>query len=321
MRPLTKLSSLLAVSLATASAVAACVGDDAPGTMPGPTFTDGGDNPRGDDGSTPGKDGSTSPGNDAGTDSSPGVDSAVPPLDVKALPGLRLWLDSTQGLTKAMVGTDIVSWRDSSGKWADGGAGAPDGGAHTAVPVPFNGGGAVYPGVVANGIAGRPSVTFESGPKLAIANHDDFNPGTGDFAIAVVGSVSSGTGPFWRLMTASTAPQGVFFGTSMSCSFLGGLGAPAKCTSPEFTPSTSPHVFVVRRKAAQLLYRVDATTRSSYDFAATNPDLGVLTFQQASAFIGGGVVGQISELVFIVTPTDATSDKLEAHLKTKYAIP
>ena len=267
-------------------------------------------------------DGSVPTSDSAVGDSSPGVDAAVPPLDVKTLPGLRLWLESSQGLTKATVGADLVSWRDSSGRWADGGAGAPDGGAHLAVPVPYNGGGAVYPGIVANGIAGRPSVTFESGPKLAIANHDDFNPGTGDFVIAAVSAVSSGTGPFWRLMTQTSAPQGVFFGTSKSCTFLGAMAAPPTCTSPDFTPSTAPHVFVVRRKAAQLIFRVDSTSRATYDFAATNPDLGVLTFQQPNALIGGGVVGQLSELVFLIgAETDVDVDKLETYLKTKYAIP
>lgn len=320
MRQPTKLALFLATSVLTAAAIAACVGTDPAGTA-GPTTADGSPDPQGDGGKVD-TDGTMPTSDSAVADSAPGVDSAVPPLDVKTLPGLRLWLESSLGLTKDSVGTSVVSWRDSSGKWADGGAGAPDGGAHTAVPVASAGGGAVYPGVVANGIAGRPSVTFESGPKLAIANHDDFNPGTGDFVIAAVSAVSSGTGPFWRLMTMTSAPQGVFFGTSRSCTFLGAMSAPATCTSPEFTPSTAPHVFVVRRKAAQLIFRVDATSRATYDFAATNPDLGVLTFQQPSAFIGGGVVGQLSELVFLVGGrTDADVDTLETHLKTKYAIP
>lgn len=321
MRSATNITLFFASTFTAMAAIAACVGDDPESSPIIVSANEGGS-------VTPGSDGSSTPpdGNVQGTDSSsdagPGADAAKPPLDVRTLPGLRLWLESSQGLTKAAVGTDLVSWRDSSGHWADGGAGAPDGGAHLATPVAYNGGGAIYPGVVSNGIGGRPSVTFESGPKLAIPNHDDFNPGTGDFVIAAVASVSSGTGPFWRLLTASTAPSGTFFGTSMFCSFLGGLGAPAKCTSPEFTPSTAPHVFVVRRKVAQAIFRVDATSRGTYDFGVTNPDLGVLTFQQANAFIGGGVVGQVSELLLIVgATTDQDVDKLEAHLKTKYAIP
>ena len=165
-------------------------------------------------------------------------------------------------------------------------------------------------------------MTFETGPKLAVANHDDFNPGTGDFLMAAVGIINSGAGPFWRLVTATTAPSGTLFASDDFCSFLGAMGAPPKCTSPDYTPNTSPHVFVVRRKVAQALFRVDATTRATYDFGATPTDLGVQTFQQANAFIGGGFVGQVAELVIIIgSTTDADADKLEAHLKTKYAIP
>ncbi len=316
----TKIASFFLCSLATAAAIVACVGDDAAvvtGSTPPGSET--GTDPPGPDGSKVDTDGGAAV--DSAVDSASGADAALPPLDVKTLPGLRLWLESTQGLTKAAVGSDLVSWRDSSQHWADGGVGAPDGGAHTATPVPFSGGGAVYPGIVANGIAARPSVTFESGPKLAIANHDDFNPGTGDFVIAAVAAVSSGTGPFWRLMKQTSVPSGVFFGTSMSCTAFGVMGTPP-CTAPEYPPSTAPHVFVVRRKLTQLLFRVDSTSRASYDLGATNPDLGVLTFQQPNAFIGGGVVGQLSELVFLVgDPTDPKVDKLEAYLKTKYMIP
>ena len=177
MRTNPKLALFLASSLVTAAAIVACVGDDPSRNRSV------GRHPRVRTVATSARTVARSsptrsvPGTDSGVDSGPGVDSAVPPLDVRTLPGLRLWLESTSGLTKAAVGTDLVSWRDGSGYWADGGAGAPDGGAHTAIPIAFSGGGAVYPGVVANGIAGRPSVTFESGPKLGITNHDDFNPG------------------------------------------------------------------------------------------------------------------------------------------------
>src|SRR5690606_26577538 len=133
------------------------------------------------DGGAYANDGSTTTTTDAGVDA-----DAAAPHDVRTLPGLRLWLESTQDLTKVSDSSDVVSWRDSSGRWADGGAGTPDGGAHVAYPVPYNGGGALYPAVVANGIAGRTSVSFEEGHMLAITNHSDFDVGTGDFVIAAV---------------------------------------------------------------------------------------------------------------------------------------
>ena len=316
MRPLNVVALLLATSLGTAAAITACVGDDAVATTPDVT--------PGVEGGVPGVEGGPVADGSTGTDSSTGPDGntgdgATPALDVRTVPGLRLWLESTQNLTKAAAGNDIVSWKDSSGRWADGGAGTPDGGAHTAVPIPFSGGGAVYPSVVANGIAGRPSVGFDSGPKLSIPNHEDFAVGTGDFVVAVVGAISSGQGTLWRLTTATSAPSGVWLSAEKGCSSL----TPPKCTSPDYSPNTSPHVFVLRRKAAQEIFRVDGTSRGTLDFGVDNPNLSVSLFPTfASAMIGGGIVGQLSEILVVVGPTaDASLDKLEAHLKTKYAIP
>ncbi|MBS2015036.1 MAG: hypothetical protein JST00_19250 [Deltaproteobacteria bacterium] len=306
------------VSLSLASAILACVGDEPAtadaGASSGSSGTSEGGGGGTDDAAT-GTDGSsandaTTPGSDSGGDAGPTV------LDVRTLPGLRLWLESTQKLTKAAVGLDLVSWEDSSGRTPDGGV------PHVAKPIPYTGGGAVNPGVVANGIASRPSVTFEMGPKLGIPNHDDFNPGTGDFVIAVVGAVQSGTGPFWNLTTQSTAPSGTWLGPGKACTFLGALGAPPKCTTPEFTASTQPHVFVMRRKAAQSIFRVDGTSRGTYDFGVDNPNLGVLDFQQPNLVLGGSFVASMSELVLLVgSTTDASLDALESHLKKKYAIP
>jgi len=312
---------LVAASTVTAAAVTACVGDDPAAVV---TPGDEGGTVPGSEGGSPGSDGST-PTSDSSTAGDGAVvdaaDGATPAFDVKTIAGLRLWLESTKNVTKN--GNDIVSWADSSGRWADGGAGSPDGGPHTAYPIQFTGGGANYPGVVANGIAGRASVTFESGPKLSIANHDDFSVGTGDFFVAVVAAISSGGGTLWRLTTATSGPSGVYLSPEKGCSLpFGARGAQPKCTSPDYAPNTAPHLFVLRRKAAQEIFRVDGTSRGTLDFGVTNPDLSVSLFQTSTALIGGGVVAQMSELLVVVGPTtDASLDGIEAHLKTKYAIP
>ena len=118
-RSTVKLVLFLASSVLTAAAIAACVGDDSPATAVGPGAADGSPDPQGEGGKVD-TDGSVPASDSAVGDSSPGVDAAVPPLDVKTLPGLRLWLESSQGLTKASTGADIVSWSDSSGNWAAG---------------------------------------------------------------------------------------------------------------------------------------------------------------------------------------------------------
>lgn len=317
MRPVRLASFALASLAASVASLAGCFGDE-------PSMVPSGEGPAGEDGGAGALDGSLddAAGQADSASGDGGGDAARPPLDVRTLPGLRLWLESTQALTKAALGNDLVSWGDSSGRWADGGAGAPDGGAHAAVPVPFEGGGAINPSVTANGIAGRPSVGFDTGLRLAVANHEDFTVGTGDFVVAVVASVSSGSGAFWNLMLAASSARGTWLGATKACWYRNGFGDPTTCTSPDYSPSTSPHVFVARRKAAQLVFRVDGTSRGTYDFGVDNPNLGVAPFQQPSALIGGGIKAQLSELALVVGPTtDADLEALEAHLRAKYAIP
>jgi hypothetical protein len=78
----------------------------------------------------------------------------------------------------------------------------------------------------------------------------------------------------------------------------------------------------MRRKTSQSIFRVDGTSRGTYDFGVDNPDLGVLDFQQPNVVFGGAFVASMSELVLLIGPTtDANLDQLEAHLKTKYLIP
>jgi hypothetical protein len=309
-----------ALALTTAAVMFACVGSDpGPGSASTPT-NDSGDGPR-EDGSGITPSGDSGPGTDSSV--SDAGDGGPPPFDVRVLPGLRLWLESTHDLIKANAGTDVVSWGDGSQRW-DGGTnvGAPDGGRHVAFPVAYTLGGPLYPSIVTNGINGRPAVAFTDGPKLAVANHPDFELDTGDFVIVAVGSVSTGTGPFWRLMTATTGASGTNLLANSACTFMGARGASPDCTSPEYAPNTSAHTFVMRRKAAQLIFRVDATSRGTYDFGADNPNLTVFDFQQPNAFIGGAFAGQLAELIVVVGPTsDADLDRLETHLKAKYALP
>ncbi|AKV03642.1 hypothetical protein AKJ09_10305 [Labilithrix luteola] len=216
----------------------------------------------------------------------------------------------------------MVTWNDSSERWADGGSGAPDGGVHMAMPIPFNGGGAVYPTVVANGIAGRPSVAFESGPKLANANHADFDVQTGDFFIAFVAAINSGSGSFWSLMTSTTAATGTWLGSSKFCSFLGGLGAQPKCTSPEYSANTSPHAFIVRRKPARpssgsIEPRAGRTTSVATTRTSASPPTSSCSFRSVAPSSA-----QVAEIVMVVGPThDADFEFSEAYLQSKYALP
>jgi hypothetical protein len=255
---------------------------------------------------------------DSGGDSSSDAGSDGP-FDVRALAGLRLWLEASQGVTKS-DGMTLASWRDISNRWADAGpdSGAPDGGAHVAVA--STGGVGPSPYVDPNGPSGRPAIqiSYSSGSNfhLVIPNHEDFDVGKGDFLVALACKVTSG-GSLWRLMTETSQPQGVELTEQNACWFAG------KCTSPSFTPSNDIHVYVARRKSMQILFRTDGSTRGTYDLGGDgDPQLGVLTFQASFVKIGLDMNTEISEIVHAVGPTsDSDLGALEGYLKAKYGIP
>lgn len=302
---------LIALPTALIGTLLACVGDDPAVISPG---SDG----------SPTADTSTNdgPGTNPGSDSEAPIDAAgdgAVAFDVRALPGLRLWLESSQNLTPEAVGsTGFGSWRDSSGRWDGGtGAGRPDSGYHLVVPHQVN-----PPSIVANGFAGRPTVSFTAGNGyLRLERHPDFDFGTGDFLIAEVAKIISGSGPLWRFAPNASAGSEELLTPGSFC-WAYGLGVMNGCTTPAFTPSTEAHVFVARRKSSIFAFRVDASQRGSVDITGDPGDIQIGPFAQDYIFIGNNVTMQVSEVVVIVGPTtDADSNALETHLKAKYLIP
>ncbi len=295
--------------------LAACVGDD-PVVASSPAGEDGGSLPQG-DGAVAAQDGATgSP--DSSSPPDAGADATKPGYDVRALPGLRLWLESTRELVPEAVGsTGFGSWTDSSGRW-DGGAapGAPDGGKHVALPHNVN-----PPSIVANGINGRPTVSFVSGNGyLHLDNHEDFHFGLGDFLILEVAKVSSATGTLWSLRPGATGGSEESFAPGLLCVSFG-LGVSNGCTT-SFTPGTEAHVYAARRRSDLFTVRVDGAVRATLDRSGSPPDIFVNMFTGHYAFIGQDLGAQISEVVVVVGPTsDAELGKLETHLETKYALP
>ncbi len=298
-------SVFLAAAVAAGTAFAACVGDDPPSSAPSNGPADAATD-RGVIDGTPETDGSAT---DAGTD--------APAFDVLSMTGLRLWLESTRELVAESEGSSgFGAWYDSSGRW-DGGTGAPDGGRHVAMPHDVN-----APTIVANGIAGRPTVSFVSGNGyLHVAHHDDFQFGLGDFVIVEVAKVTSGDGPLWLFRPGGTAGTEESFFPGVFCVAYG-IGVMNGCTTPPYTPSTEPHVFAARRKSDVFTLRVDGSVRATLDRTADPPNIFVSPFSQEYAFIGNGITMQVSELLVVVGPTtDDVLDDLERHLKAKYLVP
>lgn len=260
---------------------------------------------------------SSSGGSSSGASSSgsSGTDAAdaTQPYDVKALAGLKLWLESTKEL--ALASGRLDKWADQSGAWEAGAPGAPDGGRHIAEPQDVN-----APILVSNGINGRPTLSFVSGSGYArVANHPDFRFGLGDFIIVEVAKVSSGNGPLWELRPNTSAGDQEQFLPDQLCVYFG--GAPG-CTAPPVTPPAGPHVFVGRRKGDIFTMRLDGTVQGSLDRTSDPVDISITEFQKPYAFIGNGVTMQLSEVIIVVGPTsDADLTTLENHLKGKYGIP
>ena len=313
---------IAAATMLTFAILAACVGDD-PDTTPGGGSSSGTTSSSG----TSGGDGSSSSGSTGNGRSSGGspdagdagtTGDATTPFEVRSLGGLKLWLESTKELSAGSSGgTPFGKWADQSGAWDGGGAGAPDGGRHIAEPHDVN-----PPTIVSNGINGRPTVAFTNGNgHVHIANHADWQFGVGDWIIVEVAKVSAGTGPLWELRPQATAGwEEQFFAGHLCVAY--GLGVTNGCTTPAYTPSTDPHVFVARRKGDAFSVRVDGTERSTIVRTGETTNIGVNQFAQPYVFIGKNLDVLVSEVIVVVGPTtDATLATLESHLKAKYAIP
>lgn len=323
MRRIVPLSA--AVSFASIAVVAACVGDDPSSS---PTTPDGGGSSSGTTSSGGSSSGGSSSGGSSGGSSSGGSssgdgsadagDSGPTPFDVRSLTGLKLWLESTKELTPGSSGgTPFGTWADQSAAWDAGGAGRPDGGRHIAEQQDVN-----APTIVANGINGRPTVAFVAGNGyVRIANHADWKFGLGDWIIVSVAKVTSGAGPLWQLRPQATAGSEEQVFTSHICVKYG-AGVTNGCTSPAYSASTDPHVYVARRKGDLFTLRVDGVERSTLNTSADPPNISVNEFTQPYVFIGNNTTMQVSEVIVQVGPiTDANLTTLENHLKTKFAIP
>lgn len=260
------------------------------------------------------QDGAAAPDSSTGTDA--GLDADAATFDPRSLSNLRLWLESSRGVTTGPGG--VVSWADGSGRWDGGGAGAPDGGQHQALHL----GAKTAPTLQNNGIAGRPSLSFQgstgNGDPLEIAMHPDFAIDTGDFLAAFALKLGTGDGLIFSHASMSIPRFGLMISNADFCWSLFARGGD-RCTTPKFALSTEPHVLVVLRKGKDMVFRVDGTTRSSANVLLDDPDL---TPSTPTLSLGAGPPSLVSEVVLLVGPTpDADRLALEAYMKSKYGIP
>ncbi len=305
-------SSRLAASALLFSLVTACVGDDAlrvdtVHAEPADAGDSASHNSGGNAGGNAGTATTTPDGGNVVTNDAGDAGSVMPAIDVRTLAGAKLWLESAHGLVSESAGsTGFGSWTDALG-------GTP----HVVVPQNVN-----PPSIVANGFGGRPTVAFTAGNGyLKLPRDEAFQVGTGDFFIAVVAKINSGSGPLWSFRPNATAGSEQLLTPTGFC-FAYGLGVTNGCTSAAAAPDTEAHVFMARRVSSLFDFTVDGTRRGSVDVGTNPAGIQIGQFAQDSVFIGGSVTMQVSELVLVVGPTpDATITQLGRELRAKYLIP
>jgi hypothetical protein len=276
---------------------------------------------------------------DSGGDSSDGA--TFTPLDVL---GLVLWLEGDVSSSLTTVASDAGPSRIT--KWADQTTHHNDATASISLPTRD-------PTVNATGINSLPTVHFNqgtggngsSGQMLTVAENTDtsLDWGTGDFFVAVVGDfdndISNGqnlgvgnffskssafgattsyTGPllYGNLPSLTTNPTvGLLFGT--------GSGAMDAVTTTTAYNTGSPHLFVTRRRGAQIDLFVDGTnvaTATSGTVDVTNLNsLRIGADGDANLVRLDGDIGEMIAVKGVLTMPDEAS--LNLYLKTKWATP
>lgn len=249
-----------------------------------------------------------------------------PGYDVAALPGLVLWLD------QASAGTSPTTWSDKSGKGHD---------AKT-------GGGCASPDRNAPVLKGIKALGFHETECFSIADHPDFQWGTGDFYVATVAH-NNYNDPTGAGGTTFTYPDGRFtrrrfgemfskipsgFGpgptvvfndwTDRSYKWVGSVDVTQMVKTPAPGRFAEPaHLVSFRRKGGVLELRIDGVVKSTMADAGAPIDVSAVGTPVA---IGGrpgltNFVGGIWEVVAVKgSLDDAPMTALENHMKAKYGL-
>jgi hypothetical protein len=283
--------------------------------------------------------------NDTGAgDGGDGGDGATfTPLDVL---GLVLWLEADVTSSITLVTLDAGPQRVS--EWADQTSHHNNANGNPSLPTRD-------PSVTASAINSLPAVHFNqgtntigsSGQMLTIAENTDtsLDWGTGDFFVAIVGDFDNavtngpnlGVGNFFSKSSAygpSLSYTGVlFFGNvpvllSNANPDVGLLFGTGSNTGDYVTTTTayntgSPHLFVMRRRGAQIDLFVDGTnvaTSTSSGVNVTNGNIVRIGADGDASFVRlDGDIGEMLAVKGVLAMGDEAN--LDSYLKTKWATP
>ncbi len=244
--------------------------------------------------------------------------------DPSQLSGLVLWLDAAKGVTQN--NNNVSAWADQTSHKNDASGG--------------QGNQSHQPTVVAKGINGLPVIRFtppqnyQQHQYLTIADNNDksLQWGTGDFAVALVGSYTNpatgqGAGStyfYFRATYNSQTTLGLFGNTTGggAVAAVGGTVGNVTVTSASTTNNDGkPHRWAIRRNGTALEVWVDGAKDTSNNAAADVTLANAIVFIGSRGFQGGYLQGDIAEELAVKgTLSDNDMTAIDTYLKTKYGL-
>jgi hypothetical protein len=246
---------------------------------------------------------------------------APDPFDVRDVPGLRIWLDGAQGVTKDAQNR-VTKWADQSGNANDAAAGDNN-----------------RPDFVASSFGTLPAIHFGTVrmPLLAIKDAPTLRWGADDYLLEVVAKFtnnpqSNGDGMPCLFAKGVQGAGVALFGnregsTGSGSGGPGATGRNASTVTSRVVRSTGalndgkPHVIALRRQGNTLDLRVDgavAATTNNVDTLNVDTQSAV----QIGALFGGTAFrldGEIAEVIAVVGEGSTSHlDQLETYLRAKY---
>ncbi len=231
-----------------------------------------------------------------------------------SLTGLVLWLDANVGVT---VTSTVSAWADQSGNNNNATQGTAN----------------FQPTVNATGVKGKPSIHFEAGTHLGIADTATLQWGTGDFYVALVMKEATASNTY-GMVFSKQAPNYPFPGPGIFANFTlpsqtttwGGQEDYTNYISTATTGlnNNAAHQFSFARAGTVLSVRIDGAPdgTNATDAGATDVSaVGSVVSIGANTTGGQALTGDIAEII-AVKGTTSQSDitNVEAYLKTKYSL-
>jgi hypothetical protein len=248
---------------------------------------------------------------------------APDPFDVREVPGLVIWLDGAQGVTKDNSNR-VSRWADQSGAGND--AVAPSE--------------TTRPEFVSNSMNGQPAIKFgvNRQPQLSMKDAESLRWGTDDFVLIVVtkfqnnpnsdvdgvgtlvskGGNGSGFGLFGNL---DGGPIGT--GSGGSTGRVAQVANSRVVRAPGEFNNGKPHVIALRRVEDVLELRVDSGVAAMVT-GANNISVNTTSAVLIGSLAGGQFArldGDIAEVIAVVGEATVTHiDQLESYLLDRYGL-